>query len=80
MSGTVIVAILLTLAPFFFPVIMQLLGLITGTIQAYIFAILATVYIASATAAQQGVSDAGTEKTENSQTSHQDKGESHGES
>jgi len=52
MSGTVIVAILLTLVPFFFPVVMQLLGLITGTIQAYIFAILATVYIASATAAR----------------------------
>jgi F-type H+-transporting ATPase subunit a len=52
MSGTVIVAILLGLAPFFFPVIMQLLGLITGLIQAYIFAVLALVYIASATAAR----------------------------
>lgn len=50
MSGTVIVAILLGLAPFFFPVVMQLLGLITGLIQAYIFAVLALVYIASATA------------------------------
>jgi F-type H+-transporting ATPase subunit a len=52
MSGMVIVAILLGLAPFFFPVIMQLLGLITGLIQAYIFAVLAVVYIASATAAR----------------------------
>lgn len=52
MSGTVIVAILLGLAPFFFPVVMQLLGLITGLIQAYIFAVLAVVYIASATAAR----------------------------
>jgi F-type H+-transporting ATPase subunit a len=52
MSGTVIVAILLGLAPFFFPVVMQLLGLITGLIQAYIFAVLALVYIASATAAR----------------------------
>ena len=50
MSGTVIVAILLTLTPFFFPAVMQLLGLITGAIQAYIFAVLATVYVASATA------------------------------
>jgi F-type H+-transporting ATPase subunit a len=50
MSGTVIVAILLGLAPFFFPVVMQVLGLITGLIQAYIFAVLAVVYIASATA------------------------------
>ena len=49
MSGTVIVAILLSLTPYFFPVVMQLLGLLTGMIQAYIFAILAMVYIASAT-------------------------------
>jgi len=51
MSGTVIVAILLTLAPYFLPVVMQLLGLITGLIQAYIFAVLAMVYIASAASA-----------------------------
>ncbi len=51
MSGTVIVAILISLTPFFFPVIMQLLGMLTGLIQAYIFAILAMVYIASATSA-----------------------------
>ncbi|MDF1669291.1 MAG: F0F1 ATP synthase subunit A [Roseovarius sp.] len=50
MSGAVIAAILLTIAPFFFPVVMDLLGLLTGMIQAYIFAILATVYISSATA------------------------------
>jgi F-type H+-transporting ATPase subunit a len=48
MSGTVIVGILISVAPFFFPVIMQLLGLLTGLIQAYIFAILAMVYIGSA--------------------------------
>jgi len=53
MSGTVIAAILLTLAPYFFPILMQLLGLLTGMIQAYIFAVLAMVYIASATAARQ---------------------------
>ena len=50
MSGAVIAAILLGIAPFFFPVVMDMLGLLTGLIQAYIFAILATVYIASATA------------------------------
>ena len=43
-----IVGILLAIAPFFFPVLMQALGLLTGMIQAYIFAILATVYIAAA--------------------------------
>ena len=51
MSGTVIVGILLSLTPFFFPIVMQLLGLLTGMIQAYIFAVLAMVYIASASAA-----------------------------
>lgn len=50
MSGAVIAAILLTVAPFFFPVLMEALGLITGLIQAYIFAVLATVYIAAAMA------------------------------
>jgi len=48
MSGTVIVGILISVAPFFFPVMMQVLGLLTGLIQAYIFAILAMVYIGSA--------------------------------
>jgi len=51
MSGTVIVGILISIAPFFFPIVMQLLGLLTGLIQAYIFAILAMVYIASASRA-----------------------------
>lgn len=50
MSGAVIAAILLSVAPFFFPVVMDVLGLLTGMIQAYIFAILATVYISGATA------------------------------
>lgn len=50
MSGAVIVAILLGVAPFFFPVVMDMLGLLTGLVQAYIFAILATVYISSAAA------------------------------
>ncbi|KAA0892786.1 F0F1 ATP synthase subunit A [Pusillimonas sp. ANT_WB101] len=50
MSGAVIVAILLGVAPFFFPVLMEMLGLLAGVIQAYIFAVLATVYISSAMA------------------------------
>ena len=52
MSGTKIVAILLAVTPFVFPVIMHALGLLTGLIQAYIFAMLAIVYIASASRAQ----------------------------
>jgi len=50
MSGAVVVAILLAVAPFFFPILLQLLGLLTGMVQAYIFAVLAMVYIASASA------------------------------
>jgi F-type H+-transporting ATPase subunit a len=53
MSGTMIVGILLSIIPLFFPVVMQIFGLLTGLIQAYIFAVLAMVYIASATSAQE---------------------------
>ena len=49
MSGSMIIAILLTITPFLFPVVMTVLGLLTGMVQAYIFAILAAVYIAAAT-------------------------------
>ncbi|NDP22260.1 MAG: F0F1 ATP synthase subunit A [Paludibacter sp.] len=48
MSGGMIVAILLSITPFIFPIVMQALGLLTGMVQAYIFSILATVYIAAA--------------------------------
>jgi F-type H+-transporting ATPase subunit a len=53
MSGSMIVAILLAVMPLFFPIVMQLLGLLTGLIQAYIFAILGMVYIASASRARR---------------------------
>ena len=49
MSGAMIIGILLTVSPFIFPLVMTLLGLLTGMVQAYIFSILATVYIAAAT-------------------------------
>ena len=49
MSGAMIIGILLTITPFIFPIIMTVLGLLTGMVQAYIFSILATVYIAAAT-------------------------------
>jgi F-type H+-transporting ATPase subunit a len=48
MSGGMIVGILLSIAPFIFPVVMNALGLLTGMVQAYIFSILATVYITAA--------------------------------
>ena len=48
MSGVMIIGILLTITPFVFPVLMTVLGLLTGMVQAYIFSILAGVYIAAA--------------------------------
>jgi F-type H+-transporting ATPase subunit a len=48
MSGAMIIGILLTITPFIFPIVMTLLGLLTGMVQAYIFSILAAVYIAAA--------------------------------
>lgn len=53
MSGTMIAAVALAIAPLFFPIIMNVLGLLIGVIQAYIFAILALVFIASATRAHE---------------------------
>jgi F-type H+-transporting ATPase subunit a len=53
MSGTMIAALLLSVAPLFLPVVMEALSLLIGQIQAYIFAVLAAVYIASATRAQE---------------------------
>jgi F-type H+-transporting ATPase subunit a len=53
MSGTLIVAMALGFAPLFFPIVMQGFGLLTGLIQAYIFALLAAVYIASGAQVQQ---------------------------
>jgi len=48
MSGTMILGILFIITPFIFPTVMSLLGLLTGMVQAYIFSILALVYIAAA--------------------------------
>jgi F-type H+-transporting ATPase subunit a len=53
MSGAMIIAILLTITPFLFPIVMTALGLLTGMVQAYIFSILAAVYLAAATHADE---------------------------
>jgi len=53
MSGAMIIGILLVITPFLFPIVMTLLGLLTGMVQAYIFFILATVYIAAAAQARK---------------------------
>jgi F-type H+-transporting ATPase subunit a len=68
MSGALIAAILLAIVPLFFPILLQALGLLTGVIQAYIFSILAMVYIASATRAHSG-------REENSSKQESGKGE-----
>jgi len=56
MSGAMILSILLTITPFLFPIVMTLLGLLTGMVQAYIFSILAGVYIAAAIGAREATS------------------------
>jgi F-type H+-transporting ATPase subunit a len=52
MSGSMILAILLSITPLFVPIVMEVLGMLIGLVQAYIFAVLATVYIASAARVQ----------------------------
>jgi len=49
MSGSLVVAVLVAIVPIFAPVVMEALGLLIGQVQAYIFAVLATVYIGAAT-------------------------------
>ncbi|MFT6085964.1 MAG: F-type H+-transporting ATPase subunit a [Glaciecola sp.] len=49
MSGSMIIGILLLISPLLFPIVMTVLGLLTGMVQAYIFFVLASVYIAAAT-------------------------------
>jgi F-type H+-transporting ATPase subunit a len=53
MSGTIVVGVLISIAPLFVPIVMRAFGLLIGVIQAYIFFVLATVYIGSASRVQQ---------------------------
>lgn len=62
MSGAKIVAVLVAIIPFLFPIVFRALGLLTGMIQAYIFAVLAMVYIASGMSATTGSEDEGREE------------------
>lgn len=55
MSESMLIAILLTIAPLFLPVLLELLGLLIGQVQAYIFAVLATVYIVSASSNEKRI-------------------------
>ena len=65
MSGAMILAILLTITPFIFSLVMELLGLLTGMVQAYIFTILAAVYIAAATQSEKPKPAVATSTTRN---------------
>ncbi len=47
LSGVMFASVLTSFLPFFVPLSMQVLGLLTGSIQAYIFALLAVVYTSS---------------------------------
>lgn len=47
MSQNLLVAVLLSIVPLFLPAVLDLFGLLIGQVQAYIFAVLATVYIIS---------------------------------
>ncbi|MBY0518604.1 MAG: F0F1 ATP synthase subunit A [Bacteriovoracaceae bacterium] len=49
MSGTLIIGIIISISPLIFPVFLHVLDLITSLVQAYIFTVLATVYVAAAT-------------------------------
>ena len=53
MSGALTVGLLLSITPFIFPMVMTSLGLLIGSVQSYIFCILATVYITSALQASE---------------------------
>jgi F-type H+-transporting ATPase subunit a len=53
MSGDLIGSILLTITPLFIPMVMNIFGLFIGMVQAYVFTVLSTVYIAAATQAAE---------------------------
>lgn len=53
MSGSLLVGILVSVIPLIIPLALQALELLVGIIQAYIFTVLALVYIASAVQAQE---------------------------
>ena len=73
MSGGVIVSILLSISPLIFPVLMNALGLLTGIVQAYIFSILATVYISAATTENKSIQNKAIQNISNQNKSNQSK-------
>lgn len=65
MSGRILVAIILSIVPLFLPTVLQLFELVIGQIQAYIFAILALVYIGSGTSQAQDTDEVNNSEKEN---------------
>ena len=53
MSGAMVAGILLTIVPFIFPAVWKVMALVFGMIQAYIFSVLAMVYISSGIQARE---------------------------
>ena len=66
MSGSLVAGLLVSVAPLFLPALMSGFGLLIGVIQAYIFFILATVYIGSAT---RGAEKEGSDKSDKKENS-----------
>ena len=58
MSEEMVAAVLLIIVPLFFPILLKMLGLFSGMVQAYIFTILSAVYIAAATSPEGEGGDA----------------------
>jgi F-type H+-transporting ATPase subunit a len=69
MSETMIAAVLVTLVPLFLPIVSKLFGLLIGQIQAYIFAVLASIYIASASGSYEHRNHGGAAGADNSTAS-----------
>jgi F-type H+-transporting ATPase subunit a len=63
MSGVFVVGVVLSLAGLFVPIPLMALDLLTGAVQAYIFAVLAMVFIAGAISEGRKASDASEERT-----------------
>jgi F-type H+-transporting ATPase subunit a len=64
MNGTIVSGVLLALAPLIVPVPMQLFGLVSGVIQAYVFTLLTAVFIGAAIGAHEDRVRSGSEASE----------------
>ena len=63
MSGVFVIGIVLSLAGLLVPIPLMALDLLTGAVQAYIFAILAMVFIAGAVSEERPAADTSSQRT-----------------